>query len=155
MHKFRPNSNKLVATKVEEEGKNNMSSTPRITPTFQMVLNKQIGKIMDAIDEGNVELAYVCTKTLIDSLKPEDRDSLLKNDVKLIDDQLQKVGGGESIDYYMGLLRASKEQENILYKNIRPLYRKVMTKLHNGKYLEKSSRYLYAKDFGEFEDKNK
>lgn len=117
-----------------------MSSTPRITPTFQMVLNKQIGKIMDAIDEGNVELAYVCIKTLIDSLKPADRDDLLKNDVEPIDEQLRKVGSGESIDYYTGLLRASKEQENILYDNIRPLYRKVMTKLHKGRYLEQHLR---------------
>jgi len=105
-----------------------------------MVLNTEIRNVMDAMDEGNVEQAYVCIKTLIDALKPIDRDDLLKNDVEPIDEELRKIGDGESIDYYTGLLRASKDQENILYKNIRPLFRKVMTKLHQGNYLEQHLR---------------
>jgi len=128
----------LATTKVEEEGKNNMSSKQLkgITPTFQQVLNKEIAKIMDAIDEGNVEQAYVCLKTLIGSLRLEDRDKLKKEMLAPIDAQLSKVGHSEAIDYYTGLLQASKQQENILYRNIRPLYEAVMGTLHEGGYLE-------------------
>lgn len=115
-----------------------MSSTPlkRISPIFQQVLNKQIAKIMDAIDSGNVELAYVCCKTLIDGLDPKDRNRLLEEIVNPVDEQLQKVGNGESTDYYTGLIKASKEEENILYKNIRNVFRHVMGTLHDGGYLQ-------------------
>lgn len=107
-----------------------------ITPTFQQALNKQIAKIMDAIDEGNLVLAYVALKTLIGALKPVDRDRLLMENVAPIDKALRNVGNGRSINFYVGALHSSKIQENILVANIRPLYMEVMGTLHAGGYLE-------------------
>lgn len=120
--------------------------TKRITPTFQMVLNTEIRNTMDALDAGEVEQAYVCLKTLIDCLKPEDRDKLTKEMVDPIDAQLRRVGNGEAIDYYTGLLQASKQQENILYRNIRPLFKAVLEVLHKGRYLEASTEPRYKSD---------
>lgn len=107
-----------------------------ITPTFQQALNKQIAKIMDAIDEGNLVLAYVALKTLIGALKPVDRDRLLRENVAPIDKALRNIGNGRTTSFYVGALNSTKIQENILVANIRPLYMTVMGTLHAGGYLE-------------------
>lgn len=120
--------------------------TKRITPTFQMVLNTEIRNTMDAIDEGDVAQAYVCLKTLIDCLKPEDREKIKEEMVDPIDEKLETVGRGRNVDYYTGLIKASKHQNNILYRNIRPLFRVVMGALHRGKYLEASTEPRYKSD---------
>jgi len=101
---------------------------------------------MDALDEGDVEQAYVCLKTLIGCLKPEDRDKLTEEIVDAIDEELKTVGSGDSVDYYTGLLKASKQQENILYRNIRPLFNAVLETLHKGKYLEADTKPRYERD---------
>jgi len=108
----------------------------RVTPTFQAVLNKQIGKAMDAIDEGNLEHAYAVLKTLIDALKPEDSDELLKNEVAHIDALLEKASQSRNPNFYMTLLETSSQQEQVLLQNIRRLFRKIMRILHQGGYLE-------------------
>jgi len=90
---------------------------------------------MDAIDEGNLELAFVACHTLIGALKPTDRDKLLREFVQPIKDELERVGNGR-LDFYVGGLGTSKEQYNVLYRNIRPLYEAITETLHLGGYLE-------------------
>lgn len=118
-----------------------------ITPTFQKLLNLQLAKIMEAIDEGNFELAFVASHTLIDSLKPEDRDKLLKDYILPVKAMLERVGNGK-LDFYVGGLGASKQQYNILLRNVRPIHKAILTTLHEGGYLEVYQHYEAGREIG-------
>ena len=112
------------------------SKLVRITPIFQALLNREIGKAMDAIDDGNLVLAYTALQTLIDSLKERDSNPLLEHDIAEIDQLLEEASKRGRTNFYMGLLNSSKRKNQVYSKTIRLLYRKVLRVLHKGNYLE-------------------
>lgn len=112
-----------------------------ITPTFQTVLNTQLKKFMDALDYGDLFTAYVILKTLIDALRPTDREALLCNDVSHIDKQILKAMQIKDVDLYTTRRVRKATVKRIIRENIRGLFRKVMTKLHEGGYLEKTKEF--------------
>jgi len=111
-----------------------------ITITFQNVLNLQLKKIMDAIDTGNHQEAYTSLKTLITTLRPEDSDLLIKNDLAHIDGELGRAGSIESVDLVQTGRKRRRGKDMIYRTYVRDLFLKVMRKLHEGGYLEKTRK---------------
>lgn len=107
-----------------------------ITPTFQAVLNKQIGKTMDALDEWRLQDAFQSLQTLIDSLRPEDADPFLQNDLPHIEQQLRQTQDLYGTNIFRTNFTRRKAGQVILHKNLRDLFRQVMRVLHKGGYLE-------------------
>lgn len=113
------------------------SGTPYVTPTFAAVLNKQLAKIMDAIDYGHYDSCYSMIKTLIISLNPTDSKELMANDVAHIDKLILASQRQTSMDSYQSKRNYYQKKEEVLRRNLRSLLWKVMQTLHNGGYLEK------------------
>lgn len=107
-----------------------------ITPIFQTALIKEIGKAMDAIDEGDLFKAYSILKTLAGSLKKKDKDALKQNEIAHIEKELSDVSRWRSSDFYQTDLVRNSKRDRILRENIRPLFEKIMEILHEGGYLE-------------------
>jgi len=126
-----------------------MSAKPLkwITPIFQQLLNKQVGKIMDAIDEDKLLEAFVASHTLVGALNPSDRDRLLREYILPIKKQLERAGNGR-LDFYVAGVGASNQQREILRRNIRPIYTAIMNTLHEGRYLEIRQQYVVGHELG-------
>jgi len=107
-----------------------------ITATFQHVLNMQIAKAMNAIDEGDTFDAYTTLQTLIDSLNPKDTVELRK-DIKAIDDRINKALRLEGVDLVQTRRIQKSTAANVTKQHTRRLFRKVMAILHEGGYLER------------------
>lgn len=114
----------------------NVKQLKGITPLFQAELTKQIGKITDALDDGNLNRAYNCTKTLIVMLNPTDSKQFWTNDVNHIEKKLNKVFKQKSVDSYQALRLQHSGKQKVLQEHVRSLFWKVMTQLHTGGYLE-------------------
>lgn len=108
-----------------------------ITPTYQSVLNKQLGKVTDAIDSGDPVDAFIKLRTLIILLNPKDRDPLLKNEVSHIHERVRQVTRRRKIDVYDQRRTQKANVTSVLRTHILDLYSKTMTVLHEGGYLEK------------------
>lgn len=113
------------------------SGSPFVTPTFQSVLNRQLAKIMDAIDAGNLRAGYGMLKTLIATLNPKDSKKFMENDVAHIDAEIGEALKHKNIDLYQTRRIHVVSVNTILRKHLRTLFWKVMTRLHEGGYLEK------------------
>lgn len=105
-----------------------------ITPTFQAVLNKQLAKIMDAIDDDQLPYAFRCLKTLTESLAEKDQKALM-TEIDRIERELGASMNMQRMDLY--LLRHTNKQSilQLLRSNVDPLFLKVMKTLHKGNYL--------------------
>lgn len=119
-----------------------------MTPTFQTVLNTEILKIMDALDSRDYDRAYGCLKTLISVLNPLHSKEFIKNDLAHIDSQLAKAQQQKSVDTYQMLRIQHSARQRILREHVRPLFCKVMAKLHEKGYLEKKALQPHAKGSG-------
>lgn len=106
-----------------------------ITPTFQAVLNRELAKVMDAIDEGNTFQAYTTLQTLIDSLNPEHTKEL-RNDIGNIDKKINAALRLEGSDLYQTRRIRKETAATVTKRNTRTLFRKVMGVLHDKGYLE-------------------
>ena len=109
--------------------------TAAITATFQAVLNKQLGKIMDAIDTMHPLFAYSCCKTLVVALSPKDRDKLLKAWIKPLDAEIKKVTSQRGLDLTTQRHGQKKSARDVLSENIYDLFQDIMEVLHKGRYL--------------------
>ncbi len=119
-----------------------------MTPTYQSVLNRQLAKIMDAIDYGDLNTGYGMLKTLICSLNPKDSEHFLENDVKHIDSEIAKIMSRRTIDAYQTKRTQKWHVDNLLRSRMLPLFHQVMVRLHLGGYLEKQPIQPKAKGPG-------
>lgn len=108
-----------------------------VMPTFQVIFNNRIPKIMDALDEGQYLYALKCMRTLIMALNPQHSKSLLENDVKHIDEQVDEINQLSDVDCETTRIKRRHSARN-LAPSIIELYRKVMETLHKHGYLEKT-----------------
>lgn len=112
----------------------------RITPTFQMVINSQLNKIMEALNNGNVWYAFDCIKTLVDSLRPEDREKLREKYIDPTEKLLSSSTGSRNVDFYSRMLATHKVRDGLLFRRIRIIHRALCSTLHTGGYLEHRDR---------------
>ena len=113
------------------------SGSPFVTPTFQSVLNHQIRKIVDSLDAGDPIDSFLKIRTLILMLNPTDSRYFMENDVKRIHSKIQKAQRQKSVDLYQTRRTQAHSVRSILRQHILDLFYKVMTRLHEGGYLEK------------------
>lgn len=127
-----------------------MSETsPVILPTFQGVLNRQLAKIMDAIDYGYFDQAYSMLKTLIVSLNKQDSKEIMENHVKHIDQQIFNSRRRTSMDDYQTKRTCFQKKQTILNRNLRGLLWHVMGTLHEKGYLERKGPQPKSRTPGE------
>lgn len=129
------NSSKTTQA-LEEREMSEVQELKGITPTYQAVLNKQLGKVTDAIDGGDPIDAFIKLRTLIMLLNPTHREDLLKNDVAHIHTQISEAMKVQRIDLYQQRRLQTQNVQNILRQRILNLFLKTMQILHDGGYLE-------------------
>ncbi len=125
------------------------SGSPFITPTFQAVLNSQLKKVTDALDSGEPINSFIKLRTLIMLLNPKDRKELMENDVAHIHAEVNRAMRTEGVDLYMTRRKRNSQVRSTLRRHLLELFTKVMTKLHDGGYLEKQAVQPRAKGKGE------
>jgi len=118
-----------------------------ITPTYQAVLNQELAKVMNAIDEGDTFKAYTCLQTLIDSLNPEHTKELQK-DILRINDRINEALRLKDVDLYQTRRVRKLTAESVTKQETRTLFRKVMAVLHKEGYLELYQKYDAGKELG-------
>jgi len=106
-----------------------------ITPTYQNLLINQLNGIVNAINEGNHLYAFRCLRTLIMSLNPSHKETLMKNHVKHIQDGIDGINKISDVDHETSRIRRRDESKN-LAPQVLALYEEVMKTLHNARYLE-------------------
>ncbi len=115
------------------------SGSPFITPTFQAVLNSQLKKTTDALDAGDPIDSFIKLRTLIMLLNPTDRTELMENDVAHIHTEVNRAMKTEAVDLYTTRRKRTSQVRSTLRRHLLELFTKVMTKLHEGGYLEKQA----------------
>jgi hypothetical protein len=124
------------------------SGSPFITPTFQAVLNSQLKKVTDALDSGAPVDSFIKLRTLIMLLNPKDRKELMENDVAHIHAEVNRAMRTEGVDLYTTRRKRTRQVRSTLRRHLLELFTKVMTKLHDGGYLEKQGVQPRAKGKG-------
>lgn len=116
------------------------SGSPFITPTFQAVLNSQLKKVTDALDSGSPIDSFIKLRTLIMLLNPKDRKEMMENDVAHIHAEVNRAMRTEGVDLYMTRRKRTVRVRSTLRRHLLELFTKVMTKLHDGGYLERQQK---------------
>lgn len=111
-------------------------SVKQLSPTFQAVLSKQLAKVTDALDVGEPIDAFIKIRTLILLLNSNDKKDLLDNHVKHIQKEVDSAMSLESVDLYQTRRKRNVRVRSVLRRRLLGLFDLVMTKLHEGKYLE-------------------
>jgi hypothetical protein len=106
-----------------------------ITPILQSELIKQIGKVMDALDDNNLDRAFRCLKTLIQVSPPKVKTKVVP-DLDRIEKEIEKAKRIKGVDLYQARQLRKRRTIAILQMETRPLFDKVMHWLYEGGYLE-------------------
>ena len=130
----------LGMVQVLRERRKKEMSVKQLSPTFQAVLNKQLAKVTDALDVGEPIDAFIKIRTLILLLNPSDKKEFMENDVAHIHAEVNQAMKTEGVDLYMTRRKRTSQVKHTLRKHLLELFSKVMTKLHEGKYLEASRK---------------
>lgn len=115
-----------------------MSQDPYLTPTFGMILNRNLLWLTEARNRKDYAEAYDILKTVVDMLKPEHHDKIFNNGIQQTEKELASVSGLKSVDLYNTRRLKNHETAKILHRRLPQLFRDLMILLHEGNYLEKS-----------------
>lgn len=114
-----------------------MNETPYLTPTFSMVLNKNLLELTEAQNRGLYDTAYKILKTIVNMLKEEHYTPLMENGIKQVEKQLAQVRSIRGVDEMDSRLKRRNGTWQVLHHNLPRLFRALMLQLHEGNYLEK------------------
>ena len=133
---------KTELKKVSEE------PSPIITVTFQTVLNRNLIRATDALNDGDLWGCLQTLRTTIGLLKKEHSKPLLENEVAHIDAEINKAMGITRFDLYWTRRTQNVAVKRILQRELYPLFRKLTDLLHTKGYLEKKPVQPRAKGSG-------
>lgn len=107
-----------------------------ITPTYQSLLVKQLGRVTEAMDADDPLDAFIKLRTLIMLLNPDHRKDLLNNEVHSIQQEIDKILGLKGTDLVQTRNLQRSRLRAMLSTVVLDLFLKVMALLHLHGYLE-------------------
>ena len=127
----------MLSEGIETELKKVSKESVFITPTYQAVLNKNLLEATEALNRGDVYHAFLIIKTIIIMLNPRDRDELMESHVKTIQVEVAKAMKTTGVDLYWTRNHRNRAVLKVLREHVYGLFEEVMSKLHEGGYLER------------------
>lgn len=108
----------------------------KITPTFSAVLNSNLLRLTEALNDGDGLRAYAVFRTVVNMLKAKHQKFLEENGYGRVKELVEIAKKVEDVDDYTGEIARSRAIDNIIGLNMRTLFRTLMLQLHAGHYLE-------------------